>query len=68
MMSFKEFFKQSESSPSTRHAMGPYPPQPDDAFARPGYSQSKFCGKMADKKFKPVNMDTSMVCGKKRKA
>ena len=67
MNGFKEFFKQIESSPATRHAMGIYPPSPDDAFAKPGYSQSAFCSKMADKKFKPVNMDTTSVCGKRKK-
>lgn len=62
MKGFKKIF--SESNPETRRAMGVYPPYPGDVFARPSYSQNKFCKKILGQKL--VNMDTSQICGKKK--
>ena len=66
LISFKEWIKVKESSPSTRNAMGIYPPQADTVMSKPGYSQNRFCDKIKAPGVKLDNMNTSMVCGKKR--
>jgi hypothetical protein len=54
-----------ESSPSTRRALGLYPPQPGDVFVRPPYGKEFTCKKLND--FPLDNMDVSKICGGKKK-
>lgn len=67
MIKFAEWLKARESSPSTRNALGIYPPQADTIMSRPSYSQAKFCDKIKAPGVKLDNMNVKMVCGKNEK-
>jgi len=67
-MGFREWLKQVESTPSTRNALGIYPPQADTIFVRPSYSQANFCRKIKMPGVKLDNMNTASLCGKKKKS
>jgi hypothetical protein len=66
MINFKEWLKARESTPSTRNALGIYPPQADTIMSRPSYSQIRFCDKIKAPGVKLDNMNTDMVCGKRK--
>lgn len=62
MISFKKWLLTKESSPSTRRALGQYPPQPNDFFVRPPYGLANTCKKI--KGFKLSNMKIANLCSK----
>lgn len=65
-MKFRDWLQQIESTPSTRNALGIYPPQADTIFSRPSYSQANFCRKIKAPGVRLDNMNTKQVCGKKK--
>jgi hypothetical protein len=65
MFNFKSWLNANESSPSTRRALGTYPPQPGDFFVRPPYGKASTCKKVGG--FKLYNMDISSLCKEKGK-